>query len=789
MSNYATLKAAVQSVVKSNGNKEITGTNMQSTLLGMITSLASGYLFKGMATPSTSPGTPDENVFYIGGAGTYENFGSTAYTVNVGSIGVFRYNGSWSRSQLKLLDGIDDYPTAGSVNAVKSSGIFSELLKKVSIVPSTNLINPNDPNNLYGYGIGSNGQIKSAQANIYFVTNYIPVNGQNISIYTSYINNWSTASVYDANFGYLRTLGSSMLYEYESGDAYIRIFCRKTYSGTRANYGSTLLPYKPWYAHKQIEDVADACAENTADIQLDSMILTPHGETLVCESGYSRVDLVSDRLVTGSMVCVTLQDDANSPYSAAEQCNIQVNGIVAEGGATENIGLFRYLGQQSFIKLTKDYSAIAFYAPNQTAGFTVNISVDAGVYEDYLTRLATSGCDYTFRYKKIELNAPELVTAGNTVSFTLTGEIEDSLVSVYEFFSDDSYANKGNLREVGDRVSFTVDDNVSKIRLWNNNTDSAGYSVNISVNSLEQDVNELKREVVGIQNITGLRILILGDSYSQMGYWVDEMMANLPQDSSVVNLGVTSCKIRNYSNDLQQYPYTSRPAHPNNSGNLNVLACQVEKLKRLMEGTDLDAGESQIYTTPDEYPNVIILEGGMNDNHDSDEVEETYFDQFRKQVTNVYRKDVKNDTVSVGDMYIKTPIDEVDKTNFAGAYRNVAEELLDLFPKAQIFITTAANMGYWTYDVPKRRYITAVQQRKCANLLSASVIDWEQDGQINCILDCPKGSGTQADPYQWNCSSLNTTDLLHPNTKGAKKYGRLAAMVIKQRYMDIYSFL
>ena len=90
MANYATLKAAVQAVVKSNGNKEITGTNMQSTLLGMITSLASGYIFKGVATTSTSPGTPDENVFYIGGPGTYTNFG-TSTTVPVGAICVFRW--------------------------------------------------------------------------------------------------------------------------------------------------------------------------------------------------------------------------------------------------------------------------------------------------------------------------------------------------------------------------------------------------------------------------------------------------------------------------------------------------------------------------------------------------------------------------------------------------------------------------------------------------------------------------------------------------------------------------
>lgn len=101
MANYATLKAAVQAVVKSNGMQSITGANLQSTLISMIESLGANYTFAGVATTSTSPGTPDQNVFYVGGAGTYTNFGSS-YTVPVGSIGVFAYNGSWSRINIEI---------------------------------------------------------------------------------------------------------------------------------------------------------------------------------------------------------------------------------------------------------------------------------------------------------------------------------------------------------------------------------------------------------------------------------------------------------------------------------------------------------------------------------------------------------------------------------------------------------------------------------------------------------------------------------------------------------------
>lgn len=75
MANYATLKTAIQQVVKTNGNNEITGALLQQSLLAMVDSLGSGYQFVGVATPATNPGTPDAKVFYIAnGKGIYINF-------------------------------------------------------------------------------------------------------------------------------------------------------------------------------------------------------------------------------------------------------------------------------------------------------------------------------------------------------------------------------------------------------------------------------------------------------------------------------------------------------------------------------------------------------------------------------------------------------------------------------------------------------------------------------------------------------------------------------------------
>lgn len=104
MADYSTLKAAVADVVKTNGSQAITGANLQTVLLSIINSIGGGgYIFAGVATPSTSVGTPDQNVFYITGAGTFANMG-TSVTVPVGAIGIFKYNGSWSNSQIRITD-------------------------------------------------------------------------------------------------------------------------------------------------------------------------------------------------------------------------------------------------------------------------------------------------------------------------------------------------------------------------------------------------------------------------------------------------------------------------------------------------------------------------------------------------------------------------------------------------------------------------------------------------------------------------------------------------------------
>lgn len=101
MGNYEQLKQAVADVVKPNGNQEITGDILQNTLLTIISRVGSGATFAGIATPTTNPGTPDQNVFYIASEdGIYSHFGNV---VLENEIAIFTNgNGIWQKRKIGI---------------------------------------------------------------------------------------------------------------------------------------------------------------------------------------------------------------------------------------------------------------------------------------------------------------------------------------------------------------------------------------------------------------------------------------------------------------------------------------------------------------------------------------------------------------------------------------------------------------------------------------------------------------------------------------------------------------
>lgn len=92
MANWSVLKAAVADVIKTNGNNDITGQELQDVLNSIISNVGANGQFIGIATEATTPGTPDGYPFYIiPGNGIYSNFG---LTVTDNKIRTAKYNGT-----------------------------------------------------------------------------------------------------------------------------------------------------------------------------------------------------------------------------------------------------------------------------------------------------------------------------------------------------------------------------------------------------------------------------------------------------------------------------------------------------------------------------------------------------------------------------------------------------------------------------------------------------------------------------------------------------------------------
>lgn len=100
MAKWSDLKAAIANIIKTNGNQEITGQVLRNVLNNIISSVGENYQFAGIATLATNPGTPDGNVFYIAGEGTYVNFSNLV--IDIGQLGILKWNGTWSKQVLEI---------------------------------------------------------------------------------------------------------------------------------------------------------------------------------------------------------------------------------------------------------------------------------------------------------------------------------------------------------------------------------------------------------------------------------------------------------------------------------------------------------------------------------------------------------------------------------------------------------------------------------------------------------------------------------------------------------------
>lgn len=167
MGNYEELKAAVASVIKANGNQEITGQVLQNTLTTLISQIGVNATFAGIATPSTAPGMPDQNVFYIAGqSGTYANFNAIVLDNEIAILS--NKSGTWVKTTTGFATN-DGVGNAIGLDNVNDRPVYVNAIKFIGFVP-----NEASKDHVFSiYGFSSRGSTKSATPNITELDLYI----------------------------------------------------------------------------------------------------------------------------------------------------------------------------------------------------------------------------------------------------------------------------------------------------------------------------------------------------------------------------------------------------------------------------------------------------------------------------------------------------------------------------------------------------------------------------------------------------------------------------------------
>ncbi len=99
---YKNLKEAIKQAIKQNGNQEITGQLLQSTLLNIVETIGnSNVVFKGVINPASTPEASETPVFYINeisrNTQTFSNFGGLKTEKNELAIFIKNNDEAWTK--------------------------------------------------------------------------------------------------------------------------------------------------------------------------------------------------------------------------------------------------------------------------------------------------------------------------------------------------------------------------------------------------------------------------------------------------------------------------------------------------------------------------------------------------------------------------------------------------------------------------------------------------------------------------------------------------------------------
>lgn len=752
MGNYDELKQAVSDVIKTNGNQEITGQVLQNTLLSIINIVGANATFVGIATPTTIPGTPDQNIFYLATIeGRYINFDNIILPNGISVI--YINNNQWAykiilQYNIKFIDS-EDYnrfnPYQVNIGfrlpAITSDEPFDGRLIKDADYSTSGYINVEDmPINmgqLYVYYAGLLGLPPSVNSYIWYQydENYIAINTEEQNIL-----HFDDIDPRPHFIGRPRRTANVK---------YIRVMVKTPYSGD-IDYKQIKIA-KTYYNNGIPENsFVNINGNSINEIMGQSLLAT------FVELGKSPNNAVSHQQLKADSNIIRFNDSILKE-------SVDFSGDERAGGYQGTLNFGFYITEQN-IKFNRIWFNFKMSKVDNTQLYEFRVYLCKGVPKTNADFYAANTLLYTI---SIDKNKIPYENGGNIKGNLMYIDLPDSVI----LQNGQTLAilnTKGLL--VAYRYTSNVGNKLNKVMYHHPNNPDSYWEIaddNLSWYSTEYQLEYITQYTFGnlkqfFNFIPSLKYLILGDSITAENYSWTNLFARLVNAEKLTNLAVAGAHWNDYYRDgidVTEIDLSGNFDDGSGDTKNNVIFNQVLRFAQkitpkgeIISFTHPKTGET--FTIPSdkglgteeiEIPNIIIIACGIND---ATQVGESGVGDFNSIISQTWNEQKRQ--------YLFSSI------------RWAVESLKILAPDARIFLATPLYSTYYTAEIVDTIRDAIIKMGKyvgCSNPINLS------DAGISLLFENHQSNGKYLE------------DGLHPNNRGRLLLARYYAQNIMKGYI------
>lgn len=752
MGNYDELKQAVSDVIKTNGNQEITGQVLQNTLLSIINIVGANATFVGIATPTTIPGTPDQNIFYLATIeGRYINFDNIILPNGISVI--YINNNQWAykiilQYNVKFIDS-EDYnrfnPYQVNIGfrlpAITSDEPYDGRLIKDADYSTSGYINVEDmPINmgqLYVYYAGLLGLPPSANSYIWYQydENYIAINTEEKNIL-----HFDDIDPRPHFIGHPRRTANVK---------YIRVMVKTPYSGD-IDYKQIKIA-KTYYNNGIPENsFVNINGNSINEIMGQSLLAT------FVELGKSPNNAVSHQQLKADSNIIRFNDSILKE-------SVDFSGDERAGGYQGALNFGFYITEQN-IKFNRIWFNFKMSKIDNTQLYEFRVYLCKGVPKTNADFYAANTLLYTI---SIDKNKIPYENGGNIKGNLMYIDLPDSVI----LRNGQTLAilnTKGLL--VAYRYTSNVGNKLNKVMYHHPNNPDSYWEIandNYPWYSTEYQLEYINQYTFGnlkqfFNFIPSLKYLILGDSITAENYSWTNLFARLVNAEKLTNLAVAGAHWNDYYRDgidVTEIDLSGNFDDGSGDTKNNVIFNQVLRFAQkitpkgeIISFTHPKTGET--FTIPSdkglgteeiEIPNIIIIACGIND---ATQVGESGVGDFNSIISQTWNEQKRQ--------YLFSSI------------RWAVESLKILAPDARIFLATPLYSTYYTAEIVDTIRDAIIKMGKyagCSNPINLS------DAGISLLFENHQSNGKYLE------------DGLHPNNRGRLLLARYYAQNIMKGYI------